>query len=218
MMNWSPGDLPWCEYFSDRIRVVPGCITMIEFRGLARLYARFRAMALLALMTAPAFAAESPMLAELVASGKLPPLEQRLPTPPRTMTSTRSYFSPGKYGGELVLLMGKSKDVRLMVVYGYARLVGYNLDYELVPDVLESFEVEEDRRFTFHLRKGHRWSDGHPFTAESFRYYWEDIANNEDLAKFGPPAALLVDGEPPVFGGSFFVSRTEATSQRVCAD
>lgn len=156
-------------------------------------------MAFVALIAAPASAAESPMLAELVASGELPPLEQRLPTPPRTMTSSRSYFSPGKYGGELVLLMGKSKDVRLMVVYGYARLVGYNLDYELVPDVVESFDVEEDRRFTFHLRKGHRWSDGHPFTAESFRYYWEDIASNEDLAQFGPPAALLVDGEPPVF-------------------
>lgn len=195
MKKWSPGDLPWCEYFSARIRVVPGCIAMIGLRGSARLCA----MAFVALIAAPASAAESPILAELVASGKLPPLEQRLPTPPRTMTSSRSYLSPGKYGGELVLLMGRSKDVRLMVVYGYARLVGYNLDYELVPDVVESFEVEEDRRFTFHLRKGHRWSDGHPFTAESFRYYWEDIASNEDLAKFGPPAALLVDGEPPVF-------------------
>ncbi len=195
MKNWSPGDLPWCEYFSARIRVVVGCIAMIGFRRPARPCA----MALVALIAAPAFAAESPMLAGLVASGKLPPLEQRLPTPPRTMTSNRSYFSPGKYGGELVLLMGRSKDVRLMVVYGYARLVGYNLDYELVPDVLENFEVEEDRRFTFHLRKGHRWSDGHSFTAESFRYYWEDTASNDDLAKFGPPAALLVDGEPPVF-------------------
>jgi peptide/nickel transport system substrate-binding protein len=86
-----------------------------------------------------------------------------------------------------------------MVVYGYTRLVGYDLNYELVPDVLERFEVEDDRRFTFHLRKGHRWSDGYPFTAEAFRYYWEDIANSEDLAAFGPPAVLLVNGEPPAF-------------------
>jgi len=92
------------------------------------------------------------------------------------MTFTQPYQAPGKYGGQLVLLMGRSKDVRLMVVYGYARLVGYNLKYELVSDVLESFEVEGDRRFTFHLRQGHRWSDGRPFTAEAFRYYWEDIA------------------------------------------
>jgi len=176
-----------CQY----VVIGPGTFT--------RSCSRLCAIALVAFAATPVFGAESPMLAELVAKGKLPPLEQRLPTPPRTMTFTKPYQAPGKYGGELVQLMGKSKDVRLMVVHGYARLVGYNLEYDLVPDVLESFEVEEDRRFTFYLRKGHRWSDGEPFTSEAFRYYWEDIASNEDLAKFGPPAALLVDGEPPVF-------------------
>jgi peptide/nickel transport system substrate-binding protein len=157
------------------------------------------AAAVATLAAAPVFGAESPMLAELVSKGQLPPLEQRLPAPPKTMTFDHPYHAPGKYGGELVLLMGRGKDVRMMVVYGYTRLVGYNLEYELVPDVLESFEVEDDRRFTFHLRKGHRWSDGHPFTAEAFRYYWEDIATSEDLASFGPPATMLVDGQPPVF-------------------
>jgi peptide/nickel transport system substrate-binding protein len=157
------------------------------------------AAAVATLAAAPVFGAESPMLAELVSKGQLPPLEQRLPAPPKTMTFDHPYHAPGKYGGELVLLMGRSKDVRMMVVYGYTRLVGYNLEYELVPDVLESFEVEDDRRFTFHLRKGHRWSDGHPFTAEAFRYYWEDIATSEELASFGPPATMLVDGQPPVF-------------------
>jgi peptide/nickel transport system substrate-binding protein len=157
------------------------------------------AAAVATLAAAPVFGAESPMLAELVSKGQLPPLEQRLPAPPKTMTFDPTYHDPGKYGGELVLLMGRGKDVRMMVVYGYTRLVGYNLEYELVPDVLESFEVEDDRRFTFHLRKGHRWSDGHPFTAEAFRYYWEDIATSEDLASFGPPATMLVDGQPPVF-------------------
>jgi peptide/nickel transport system substrate-binding protein len=157
------------------------------------------AAAVATLAAAPVFGAESPMLAELVSKGQLPPLEQRLPAPPKTMTFDHPYHAPGKYGGELVLLMGRGKDVRMMVVYGYTRLVGYNLEYELVPDVLESFEVEDDRRFTFHLRKGHRWSDGHPFTAEAFRYYWEDIATSEELASFGPPATMLVDGQPPVF-------------------
>jgi peptide/nickel transport system substrate-binding protein len=165
----------------------------------AGLCARFIAIALATLAAGPAFSLEPPALTALIAKGELPVLEQRLPSPPKLMSFTKPYHSPGRYGGELVLLMGRSKDVRMMVVYGYARLIGYNLEYELVPDVLESFEVEGDRRFTFHLRKGHRWSDGHPFTAEDFRYYWEDIVGSEDLAKFGPPAALLVDDEPPVF-------------------
>ncbi len=172
---------------------------MTALRLSARSWMRRVAMALVAVAAMPAFGAESPILAKRVASGELAPLDQRLPTPPMMVNFTKSYHSPGKYGGELILLMGRNKDVRLMVVYGYARLVGYNLEYELVADVLESFEVEEDKRFTFHLRKGHRWSDGHPFTAEDFRYYWEDIASSEDLAKFGPPAVLLVDGEAPEF-------------------
>ena len=51
--------------------------------------------------------------------------------------------------------------------------------------------------FTFHLRPGHKWSDGHPFTTEDFRYYWEDVANDKDLSPLGPPTNLLADGQPP---------------------
>ena len=51
--------------------------------------------------------------------------------------------------------------------------------------------------FTLHLRPGHRWSDGQPFTAEDFRYYWEDVANNKELSPDRPAERLLVDGEAP---------------------
>ena len=85
----------------------------------------------------------------------------------------------------------------MMTVYGYGRLVGYNEDLELEADILKSFDVEAGRVFTFHLRAGHRWSDGHPFTTEAFRYYWEDVLNNEELYPFGLPNQLLVDGAPP---------------------
>ena len=97
------------------------------------------------------------------------------------------------------MLIGRSRDTRLLVVYGYARLVGYDRNLKLVPDILESVEVKDGRIFTLKLRKGHRWSDGHPFTTEDFRYYWEDVANNKELRPTGPPTDLLVDGEPPKF-------------------
>ena len=106
--------------------------------------------------------------------------------------------SIGKPGGELHMLVGRAKDTRLMVVYGYARLVAYNEKLELVPDLLREVEVEDGRSFTLHLRKGHRWSDGEPFTSEDFRYWWEDVANNEALSPTGPAPELFVDGKPPV--------------------
>jgi peptide/nickel transport system substrate-binding protein len=95
------------------------------------------------------------------------------------------------------MLIGRSRDVRMLVVYGYARLVGYDPKFNIVPDILESIDVKDDRIFTMKLRKGHRWSDGQPFTSEDFRYYWEDVANNKELSPTGPPSDLLVDGEAP---------------------
>jgi peptide/nickel transport system substrate-binding protein len=84
-----------------------------------------------------------------------------------------------------------------MSVYAYTRLVVYDREFELVPDVLADFEVRDGREFVLRLRPGHRWSDGHPFTSEDFRYWWQDVANNPDLSPFGPPSMLLPDGEPP---------------------
>ena len=95
--------------------------------------------------------------------------------------------------------MGRQKDIRMITVYGYARLVGYDEKLNIVPDILESIDVEESRVFTLHLRKGHRWSDGHPFTSDDIRYYWEDIANDQDLSPFGPPKVMRIDGEAPRF-------------------
>ncbi|NBB70069.1 MAG: ABC transporter substrate-binding protein [Alphaproteobacteria bacterium] len=105
----------------------------------------------------------------------------------------------GERGGEIRTLIRRAKDAKLFVVYGYARLVGYDRDLELVPDILKDVEVEEGRRFTFHLREGHKWSDGEPFTAEDFRFFWEDVAQHEALRPTGPPIQMVVDGELPEF-------------------
>lgn len=154
------------------------------------------AATLAALVLIPSLAsadfAQSPMLAAKVADGKLPPVDQRLPQPPRVIET-----GPGVYGGDLRIAMSRSRDTRLMTVYGYARLVGYDSGYNLVADILESYEAVDDKIFTFKLRKNHRWSDGHPFTTEDFRYWWEDMANNPELSPLGPPVLMKVDGEVP---------------------
>ena len=149
-------------------------------------------LALALLATAPAQAySEAPSLDAEVKAGTLPPVDDRLPARPRIVTVE----SVGKYGGDLRIGMSRARDTRMMTVYGYARLVGYDQDYNLVPDILESFESIDDKVFTLTLREGHRWSDGHPFTTEDFRYWWEDVANNEKLAPLGPPVLMKVDGE-----------------------
>ncbi|MDH3636312.1 MAG: ABC transporter substrate-binding protein [Gammaproteobacteria bacterium] len=139
---------------------------------------------------------ETPSLVELVESGELPPIDKRIPDDVQVARLTPGQV-PGEHGGELRLLMGKQKDIRQIVIYGYARLVGYTPELNLEADILKSVDVIENRIFTLHLRKGHKWSDGHPFTSEDFRYYWEDIANNPELSKGGPSKLLITDGELP---------------------
>ncbi len=156
------------------------------------------AVALLIAQTAVANAdLEPPLLAEAVKSGDLPPMSERLPENPRIMEISENGMGHGQYGGTMRMLMGKEKDIRRMVVFGYSRLVGFNLDLGLTADILESYEVREGREFVFRLREGHRWSDGQPFTSDDFRFYWEDVANNDELFPFGPPKTFRVQGELP---------------------
>ncbi|MEJ8473993.1 ABC transporter substrate-binding protein [Roseibium algae] len=129
----------------------------------------------------------------------LPPVAERLPSEPLVVDMEATGRTVGTHGGALDTLIGRSKDVRLINVWGYARLVGYTEDLELVPDLLESVDVEDGRAFTLNLREGHKWSDGHPFTAEDFRYYYEEIALNEELNPSGLPPFLLAGGKPPKF-------------------
>src|SRR5262252_6953383 len=145
--------------------------------------------------TAQAELRETPMFQDEVSGGQLPRIEERVPRELRVA----ELATVGGPGGELRMLMAGPKDTRMMVVYGYARLVGYTPSLDIKPDILKSIEVEDGRIFTLHLRQGHKWSDGHPFTSEDFRYWFEDVASNPQLSPSGMPISLLVQGEAPHF-------------------
>jgi len=163
---------------------------------LRRLLAGLLGLALLAAASGSRAALlETPYFADAVASGKLPPVLQRIPSEPALAELEKI----GRPGGDLRLLMASPKDTRMMVVYGYARLVAYTPALAIVPDMLLAVDVEEGRSFTLRLRPGHKWSDGQPFTAEDFRYWFEDMAGNAQLSPSGLPNEMLVDGQPPKF-------------------
>ena len=91
---------------------------------------------------------DSPVLAARVAAGKLPPIEQRLPEKPRVIDVAAMGREPGRHGGTMRMLMGDQRDIRMMTLYGYTRLVIYDEKLELTPDLLEAIEVERGRVFT----------------------------------------------------------------------
>ena len=88
-----------------------------------------RVLYLLLLVALPAAAVdpvETPMLGLEVSSGRLPPVQKRLPQQPLVV----SMENVGRHGGTLNSLVGRSRDTRLLVVYGYARLVAYDRSFE----------------------------------------------------------------------------------------
>ena len=156
----------------------------------------------LAWAAAPAVAmdyVDPPSLTAEIEAGALPPIAERLPESPRVVAMDGVRRVIGRHGGQWRFMIHRSKDVKMLSVYGYARIVCYNEELELVPDIAEDVTVEDGRVFTIKLRKGHKWSDGQPFTAEDFRYYWEDVANNDELSPSGPPRLMKVAGEPAKF-------------------
>ena len=142
---------------------------------------------------------EPPALRFELATERLPPLAERLPREPRVDLPGRDGWQLGRYGGALRLLTRDGRDPRDMVLLGYARLVVWDENFELVPDILKTVTVEDGRIFTLTLREGHRWSDGTPFTTADFRFWWAEIANNAELSPQGLPKELLADGQAPSF-------------------
>ncbi len=52
-------------------------------------------------------------------------------------------------------------------------LVNQDADGKTIPGVAESWETEDNKTFTFHLRKDAKWSNGDPVTAQDFVYSWQ---------------------------------------------
>lgn len=123
---------------------------------------------------------ESPLLAEQVKAGLLPPVEERLPVNPLVI---EPYEKIGKYGGII-----RSTHTGPGDSTGYQRLVHEPLVYydemfyEIHPNLAESWSVSEDGKvITFKLREGLKWSDGHPFTTDDILFWWEDVQLNTEL-------------------------------------
>ena len=154
-----------------------------------------------ALSIAPrgAFAAtkEAPQLAALVKDGKLPPLAERLPPNPMVV---KPFEKVGAYGGSLRRgLRGSSDHNGILRMVGNQGLVRWNMDFtEVLPNLAEKWEVNDNATvFTFHLLKGVKWSDGHPFTADDVVFAIEDCVKNKELYS-ATPAQLSVAGKAVV--------------------
>lgn len=124
---------------------------------------------------------EAPVLAAKVAAGTLPKVEDRLPAKDDVFVSTKdaagTKLSIGTYGGNLNLVGGGGNwDISRPVLESIVR---YNTDGTYVPNVIKSFEFNEDYTvWTFHLREGMKWSDGDDFNADDITFWYYMVHTN----------------------------------------
>jgi len=138
---------------------------------------------------------EAPALAELVKAGKLPELSQRLPVTPYVEVPHQSV---GKYGGTWrMAVLGGGDNYNFVRAIANENLMRWTPDWKTaVPNIASSVDVNADAtEFTFHLRKGMRWSDGAPFGADDIMFWYEDIFSNPQLTPTKPPI-YTAGGEP----------------------
>ena len=130
------------------------------------------------------------MLADLVKAGTLPPIHQRLPDVPLVV---KPLDFIGTYGGQWHSGTIERQGNDLLRNIGYEQLLRYSPDYKTVlMNLAESVKASDDgTEFTFTLRKGVKWSDGSPFTADDVQFWYDDVVMNKDITPT-PPKPLYV--------------------------
>ncbi len=125
---------------------------------------------------------EAPMLADQVAAGKLPAVEDRIPNTDNvfveSVDATGAELEIGNYGG--VLNLGGAGGSWGLSRPSLESIIRYNTDGSYYPNVIKSFDHNDDyTEWTFTLREGMKWSDGEPFTADdiTFWYYMCHLTN-----------------------------------------
>ncbi|NPV07621.1 MAG: ABC transporter substrate-binding protein [Anaerolineae bacterium] len=136
---------------------------------------------------------EAPSLAAKVAAGDLPPVEERLPAEPLIVECIEE---PGEYGGDIRRAgLASAGHMTMYLWEGFTRWDYRTGRLQITPNIAKGWDVSEDgTTYTFYLRKGMKWSDGHPFTADDVMFWYEDIALNEELMP-SFPGWLTVAGE-----------------------
>ena len=82
-----------------------------------------------------------------------------------------------------------------MILHAFETLMSVDSENKIVPGQAESMEVSDDGlTYTFHLRKGLKWSDGTPLTANDFVYSWKRLADPNTAAPYAMDMLGYVKG------------------------
>jgi peptide/nickel transport system substrate-binding protein len=145
--------------------------------------------------TRPATLKEAPQLAQLVREGKLPPVAQRVPEDPLVLRPLRAV---GRYGGTWRRgFIGPGDVENGNRINASDKLLFWDATgTQIVPSAAKAVDMSDDgKTYTVHLRRGMKWSDGAPFTADDFVFWFEDLYGDRNIVPT-PIPDMSVDGKP----------------------
>ena len=126
------------------------------------------------------------MLDQSVATGALPPVEERLPVNPLVIVPPEQI---GPYGGTWTRFGNGPRDVGILDDrLAYDGLVRWDaMGGEVIPNLATHWTIEDNgRQYTFYLREGVLWSDGHSFTTEDIQFWYRRVLLNSDITPIIP--------------------------------
>jgi len=141
--------------------------------------------------------AESPLLAEQVKAGKLPAVDKRLPDASEVMV-VKPLKEIGKYGGTWRRgFTGPADHENANRINSNDKILFF--DYtgsKIMPSLAKDWKLSDDgKTTTITLRKGAKWSDGQPFTANDFMFWFEEIYSNKNIVPT-PFFEMKINGKP----------------------
>ena len=153
---------------------------------------------------------ESPILKQMSKDGKIPNVNERVPSDP-LIDNPRIPWTKmkcGQYGGTLRLIdydagtvghdAGWANNEQWMETAGLSHDAG-----SMTGGIFKDIKVtNNERTFTFHMRKGMKFSNGAAFDSEDIAFWWNDVINHPKLTPGVPQkfkAGHKPSGNPPNF-------------------
>ena len=135
---------------------------------------------------------QSPFLDARVASGELPPVEDRLPIEPMVRQVLDEI---GTYGGRLTIFSHEHPNPHAPMVgdnpEGGPAPIWMDLEGSVEPGLAKGWDMPDDyMSFTLYLREGAKWSNGDPFTAEDFTFFYYELQLKDLGTVWGLPSQV----------------------------
>lgn len=108
------------------------------------------------------------------------------------LAATQEFRRTNTEPGHIDPNLASSGNEVTVVLAMYDGLLVYDVNNKAIPLCAEKWDISSDAvNYTFHLRQGMKWTDGHPVTAGDFEYSWKRLADPATASEYASASYIL---------------------------